>query len=99
MSVRPWHTTALALGITVATTLATPMATAQSGSDTADRTTIAGSTPAWATAQTKVGEVEKNSVRHIQIALSLKDFAAAQHLALALATPGDPQHGKFLTSD
>lgn len=63
-----------------------------------DLTTIEGSAPSWATPSAKVGDVGTGEVRQVRVALSLKDRRGAEALALAVSTPGDPAHGKFLSS-
>lgn len=61
------------------------------------RTTVAGSTPAWATTSAKVADVDRSSQRHIQVALALRDPAGATALAKAVSAPGSPQHGHYLS--
>ncbi|WP_158889002.1 S53 family peptidase [Amycolatopsis anabasis] len=98
MPLRPWRTTAVASGLAVAAAVTAFPASAQpSGGDQDDRTVVAGSTPSWATSQAKTGDVADDAVRHVQIALSLRDQAGAERLAAAVATPGTAEHGKFLT--
>jgi subtilase family serine protease len=98
MHSRLWHAlaaTAALLASTAATTVAAPSTPA---GDTGGREPIAGSTPAWATPHTEVAHANGNTVRHIQVALALRDQADAEHLAAQLATPGSAEHGKFLSS-
>ncbi|WP_372667982.1 S53 family peptidase [Amycolatopsis kentuckyensis] len=79
----------------MATAIAAPTTIA---GDTGDRAPLAGNTPAWATPHTEVARSNGNTVRHIQVALALRDQAGAEHLAAQLATPGSAEHGKFLSS-
>ncbi|MGW5748405.1 S53 family peptidase, partial [Amycolatopsis sp. NPDC003861] len=98
MHSRLWHAlaaTAALLASTAATAVAAPSTPA---GDTGDRAPIAGSTPAWATPHTEVARTNGNTVRHIQVALALRDQPGAEHLAAQLATPGTAGHGKFLSS-
>ncbi|MEW2507647.1 S53 family serine peptidase [Amycolatopsis sp. NPDC047767] len=78
-----------AVSATVPTTIVSPSA--------GDRTVVSGSTPEWATPQAKVGSTDSSTVRHVQVALALRDEGAAAKLAAAVSTPGNPAHGKFLT--
>ncbi len=98
MHSRLWHALAATAALLVSTA-----ATAVAAPDTAadvngDRAPIAGSTPAWATPHAEVARSNGNTVRHIQVALALRDQPGAEHLAAQLATPGSAEHGKFLTS-
>jgi subtilase family serine protease len=96
MHSRLWHAlaaTAALLASTAATALAAPGTPA-----TGDRAPIAGSTPSWATPNTEVAHINGNTVRHIQVALALRDQTGAERLAVQLATPDSPEHGKFLSS-
>ncbi|WP_328617287.1 S53 family peptidase [Amycolatopsis sp. NBC_00355] len=98
MHSRLWHAlaaTAALLASTAATAVAAPDTTA---GDTGDRTPIAGSTPAWATPHTEVAHSNGNTVRRIQVALTLRDQGGAEHLAAQLATPSSAEHGNFLSS-
>ena len=95
MHSRLWHAlaaTAALLASTAATAVAAPHTPA------GDRAPIAGSTPAWATPHTEVARSNGNTVRHIQVALALRDQPGAERLAAQLATPGSAEHGKFLSS-
>ncbi|MFE5563356.1 protease pro-enzyme activation domain-containing protein [Amycolatopsis japonica] len=83
--------------LATATLTAVAPATAQP-SDTDDRATVAGTTPAWATPQSRTGDADDQSVRQIQVALSLRDPASAHTLATRLASPYAPERGSFLTS-
>ncbi|WIX85815.1 S53 family serine peptidase [Amycolatopsis sp. DG1A-15b] len=98
MHSRLWHAlaaTAALLASTVATAVAAPQTPA---GDTGDHVPIAGSTPAWATPHTEVARTNGSTVRHIQVALALRDQPGAERLAAQLATPGRAEHGKFLSS-
>src|SRR4051812_8149392 len=98
MHSRLWHAlaaTAALFASTAATAVAAPSTPA---ADSGDRAPIAGSTPAWATQNTEVARSNGNTVRHIKLALALRDQAGAERLAAQLATPGSPEHGKFLSS-
>ncbi|WP_103343743.1 S53 family peptidase [Amycolatopsis sp. CA-126428] len=98
MHSRLWHAlaaTAALLASTVATAVAAPSTPA---GDTSDRAPIAGNIPAWATPRTEVARTNGNTVRHIQVALALRDQAGAERLAAQLATPGSAEYGKFLSS-
>ncbi|MBE8523124.1 S8/S53 family peptidase [Amycolatopsis sp. H6(2020)] len=98
MHSRLWHVlaaTAALLASTVATAVAAPSTPAV---DTGDRAPIAGSTPAWATPHTEVARTNGSTVRHVQVALALRDQPGAERLAAQLATPGSVEHGKFLSS-
>ncbi|WP_432854914.1 S53 family peptidase [Amycolatopsis sp. CA-161197] len=68
------------------------------GSDT-DRAVVAGSTPGWAAAAAKVGGTDSGAVRHVQVALSLRDQAGAEKLATSLATPESASQGRFLSAE
>jgi subtilase family serine protease len=98
MSSAPRYAATMASGLAIAAAITATPATAQPAIDNADRTVVAGSTPSWATPQAKVGDVDDGTIRHVQIALSLRDRAGAERLALSVATPGSTQRGKFLTS-
>ncbi|WP_284740231.1 S53 family peptidase [Amycolatopsis sp. RTGN1] len=87
--------TAALLASTAATAVAAPTTPA---GDTGDRAPITGSTPAWATPHTQVARTNGNTVRHIKVALALRDQPGAEHLAAQLATPGSAEHRKFLSS-
>ncbi|WP_143267963.1 S53 family peptidase [Amycolatopsis alba] len=63
-----------------------------------DRTTVAGTVPSWATPQSRTGDAPDQSVRQIQVALSLRDPASAHALATGLASPNNAERGSFLTS-
>lgn len=98
MHSRLWHAlaaTAALLASTAATAVAAPSTPAV---DTSDRAPITGNTPAWATPRTEVAPTNGNTVRHIQVALALRDQPGAEHLATQLATPGNAEHEKFLSS-
>lgn len=66
--------------------------------DTDARAPVAGTMPAWATPQSRTGEANDQTVRHIQVALSLRDPASAHTLATRLASPNSTERGRFLTS-
>ncbi|WP_103354653.1 protease pro-enzyme activation domain-containing protein [Amycolatopsis sp. CA-128772] len=98
MHSRLWHAlvaTAALLVATAATAVATPNTAV---GDTGDRAPIAGSTPTWATPHTEVARSNGHTVRHIQVALALRDQRDAERLATQLATPGSAEHGQFLSS-
>jgi subtilase family serine protease len=67
-------------------------------SDGTARAVIAGSTPAWATTSSQVGDANGAAVRHVQLALGLRDEAGAEALAKAVSTPGSPEFGHHLTA-
>lgn len=101
MHSRLWHAlaaTAALLASTAATAATAVAAPSAPAGDTGDRAPIAGSTPAWATQHTQVARTSGNTVRHITVALALRDQAGAERLAAQLATPGSAEHGKFLSS-
>ncbi|WP_329060448.1 S53 family peptidase [Amycolatopsis sp. NBC_01480] len=77
---------------------AVPAGVQAAGPADGDRTVVAGNTPAWATPAAKVGGTDAAAVRHIQIALALRDEAGAARLAAAVSAPGNAGKGKFLTS-
>lgn len=56
------------------------------------------SAPSWATPAAKVAEADPRQTRQVRIALGLRDPRGAQDFAEAVSTPGNPRHGKFLTS-
>ncbi|GAA3561078.1 S53 family peptidase [Amycolatopsis ultiminotia] len=64
-----------------------------------DRSVVAGSTPTWAAPAAKVGAADESAVRHIQVALSLRDLAGAERLVKGVSTPGSPQRGQYLTNE
>lgn len=56
------------------------------------------SAPSWAKPAAKVAEADPRQKRQVRIALGLRDPRGAQAFADAVSTPGNPHHGKFLTS-
>jgi subtilase family serine protease len=96
MHSRLWHALAATAAL-LASTAATAAPHTPAG-DTGDRAPIAGSTPAWATPHTEVARSNGNTLRHIQVALALRDQPGAERLAAQLATPGSAEHGEFLSS-
>jgi len=58
---------------------------------------LAGSVPPWAQAAHKVGGSDKSTQVDFRVYLTNRGGDAAQRLAMAVSTPGDAQHGKFLT--
>lgn len=93
-----WLGTAIA-GLAVAAVATVAPAVAQPNHDLDTRSLVAGTVPAWATEQTRTGDADDHAVRHVRIALSLRDAEGARALAARLATPESPDRGRFLTSD
>jgi subtilase family serine protease len=62
------------------------------------RAVVAGSAPSWATASTRVGNVDSHAHRHVQVALALRDQADAEKLAREISTPGTANYRKTLNS-
>lgn len=56
------------------------------------------SAPSWATPAAKVADADPQQKRQVRIALGLGDPHGAQVFADAVSTPGNRQHGKYLTS-
>ncbi|SDU66797.1 S53 family peptidase [Amycolatopsis keratiniphila] len=81
-----------------AATLATVAPASAQPSDIDARATVAGTVPSWATPPSRAGEADDQAVRHIQVALSLRDPDSAHALATRLASPNNPKRGDFLTS-
>jgi subtilase family serine protease len=98
MHSRLWHALAATAALFASTAATSVAALDTPADDTGDRAPIAGSTPAWATANTEVARTHGATVRHIKVALALRDQAGAEHVAAQLATPSSPEHGKFLSS-
>lgn len=59
---------------------------------------LAGSSPSWANATSRVGDVGGQARRTIQVALGLRDPQGAQEAAVAVNTPGSPRYREFLSS-
>src|SRR4051794_30983157 len=99
MAIRPSRAAGLIAGCAVLAGVAAPTAAAQVywASD-GDHATIQGSAPSWAVPAAKVGTVDPAQVRHVQVALGLRDQRGAEALAKAVSTPGSAQHGKFLST-
>ncbi len=91
-----WLGAAVAALAAATLTVVAPASAQPLGPD--DRATVAGTVPAWATPQSRTGEANDHSIRHIQVALSLRDTASAHTLAARLASPNSTERGRFLTS-
>jgi subtilase family serine protease len=100
MAIRPSRVAGVIAGCAVLVGVVAPAASAQMypGTAGADRATVDGSTPAWATPQAKVGGVDGKAQRHIEVALQLRDQSGAEALARAVSTPGSPSYGQHLSS-
>jgi subtilase family serine protease len=98
MHSRLWHALAATAALFASTAATAVAAHSTPAADSGDRAPIAGSTPAWATPNTEVARTNGSTVRHIKVALALRDQAGAERFAADLATPGSPEHGKFLSS-
>jgi len=62
-----------------------------------DRSTLAGSQPAWANAQALRSAAPATDYVNIRVNLGWRDEAAAQQAALAVSTPGSSSYHQFLT--
>ncbi|WP_084144971.1 S53 family peptidase [Amycolatopsis jejuensis] len=89
---------ALAAALAFTSAAVAPAIAAGPAEGTNDRSVVAGSTPAWATPSAKVGTADASAVRHVQVALSLRDVHGAERLAAAVSTPGNADRGHFLTA-
>ncbi|WP_310964574.1 S53 family peptidase [Nocardioides terrisoli] len=84
---------AAAAALAAATTgLLSPAQAASNG-----RSTLPGSTPAWAKAQHRVGSTPGSQPVDFRVYLDWRGGDAAQKLAESVSTPGSPDYGKFLT--
>ncbi|WP_328442864.1 S53 family peptidase [Amycolatopsis sp. NBC_00438] len=98
MHSRLWHVLAATAALLSSATATAVAAPSTSAGDTGDRAQIAWSIPGWANAHTEVARANGSTVRHIQVALALRDQTGAEHFAAQLATSGSAEHGKFLSS-
>ncbi|MGW4528382.1 S53 family peptidase [Amycolatopsis sp. NPDC004378] len=101
MAVRPSRAAGLIAGCAVLAGIAAAPAAFAQGSTTspgADRVTVDGNTPNWATPSARTGHADLHQQRHVQIALTLRDPQGAEALAKAVSSPDSPQRGKFLSS-
>ncbi|WP_083934254.1 S53 family peptidase [Sciscionella marina] len=96
MPLRGWQTVIGASGIALTALAAALPASAGSATPDGPRTTVEGSRPAWATPTARVGPADQDAVRHIHVAVSLRDKAGAARLATAVSTPNSREHGRFL---
>jgi subtilase family serine protease len=62
-----------------------------------DRQTVAGTKPTWANSSADRGRTAGDQRVDARVWLSGRDPKGLDAYALAVSTPGDPQHGKFLT--
>src|SRR6266568_7621242 len=69
---------------------AVPAAAAPPPASVAGRAAVVGSLPVWASVSARIGTVNPNTVRHVEIALTPRDWAGARALATAQSTPGNP---------
>src|SRR2546423_5172356 len=84
----------LALGLAATGVLATG-----SPAFASDRSTIAGSHPAWATGSTRVGRADPTEKISFRVYLKLRDSAGAEAAAQAIATPGSATYRQYLSAD
>jgi subtilase family serine protease len=61
------------------------------------RTTLPGSTPAWATSAHRVGNTAGSTPVDFRVYLGWTGGDAARDLAVSVSTPGSTDYGKFLT--
>ncbi|MGF7235937.1 MAG: S53 family peptidase [Frankia sp.] len=62
------------------------------------RLTLSGSIPAWATAQNLRGDAPANRPLEVTVNLALRDPAAAEAAATAVADPASPSYGHYLSA-
>ncbi|WP_420806254.1 S53 family peptidase [Sciscionella marina] len=84
-------------GAVLAGLIATP-ALAENTANTT-RAPIAGTTPGWATAAAQSGTIDTGQVRHVHVALALRDPQGAARMAKAVSTPGTPQYRHPFSAD
>lgn len=91
-------TAALAAALALSSAVAAPAIANGTPDASNDRSALSGSIPAWATPSAKVGSAVTSDVRHVQVALSLRDPGGAARLATEASTPGNRQRGHFLSA-
>lgn len=101
-SAAPRRTGALVTGVAAAALLVlglAPSADAASGAPTQPGdVAFPNSVPAWATPAADAGPTPADTTVEGEVYLPLRDEQAAQALATAVSTPGNPQYGQFLSA-
>jgi subtilase family serine protease len=90
VSLRPTLLGAVAGAAVLAMIAAVPATAAPAPTVGVGRAAVVGSVPAWASASARIGTLNPNTVRHVEIALTPRDPAGARALATAESTPGNP---------
>jgi subtilase family serine protease len=100
MLFRPSRTAGVVAGCMALASVVSATASAQviDFSTGSGRAVIAGTAPAWATPAAKVGVADGATVRHIAVALPLRDERSAQAQATAISKPGSHQYRHPLTA-
>ena len=90
VSLRPSLFGVFAGAAVLATIAAAVPAAAAPTPTSAGRAAIVGSLPVWASPSARIGTLNPNTVRHVEIALTPRDSTGARALATAESTPGSP---------